>query len=72
MDYNAQFGELFQKIVFSPVEDFSVTECKSLFSLYYHSGYCLSCEQQISINNEVLVNYVTLADMSHSSTPLDQ
>ena len=72
MDCNAQFSELFQKIVFSPVENLSVTEYKSLFSLYCHSGYCLSCEQQISINNEVLVNYITLAEMLHSSTPLVQ
>ena len=51
MDCNAQFSELFQKSIFSPIEDLSVMEYKSLFSVYCHSGYCFSCEQQISINN---------------------
>ena len=51
MDCNAQFSELFQKSIFSPIENLSVMEYKSLFSVYCHSGYCFSCEQQISINN---------------------
>ena len=72
MDCNAQFSELFQKSIFSPIEDLSVTEYKSLFSLYCHCGYCFSCEQQIGINNEVLVNYITLEEILRSGTSLDQ
>ena len=49
-----------------------VTEYKNLFSLHCHSGYCFSCEQQISINNEVLVNYITLEEILRSGTSLDQ
>ena len=37
-----------------------------------HSGYCFSCEQQISINNEVIVNYITLEEILRSGTFLDQ
>ena len=40
--------------------------------MYCHSGYCFSCEQQISINNEVLVNYITLEEILSSGTSLDQ
>ena len=72
MDINAQFSELFQESVFSPIEDLSVTEYKSLFSSYYQSGNCFSCEQQISINNEVLVNYITLEEILHSGTSFNQ
>ena len=68
---NAQLSELFQKSVYSPVEHLSVTEYKILFSSNCHSGYSFYCEQEISINNEVLVNYITLEEMLHSGTPLD-
>ena len=40
--------------------------------MHCHSGYCFSCEQQISINNEVLVNYITLEEILRSGTSLDQ
>ena len=55
MDCNAQFGELFWKSVLSPIENLSVTEYKSLFSPYCRSGYCFSCEHQITTNNDVLI-----------------
>ena len=71
MDCNAQFSELFHKSLFSPVEDLSVTGCENLFSSYCHCGYYFSCEQVVSINNEVLVNYITLEEMLHSGTALD-
>ena len=72
MDCNAQLNELFQKSIFSPIGDLSVKKYKNLFSVYCHSGYCFSCEQQISINNEVLVNYITLEEILRSGTSLDQ
>ena len=40
--------------------------------MHCHSGYCFSCEQQISINNEVLVNYIALEEILRSGTSLDQ
>ena len=72
MDFNAQFSELFEKNVFSPIEDLLVTEYKSLFYFCCHSGYYFSCDQQISLNNEVLVNDITLGEILHRGTLLDQ
>ena len=72
MDCKAQFSELFQKSIFSPIEELSVMEYKSLFLFYCHSGYCFSCKQHVSVNNEVLVNYINLEEILRSGTSLDQ
>ena len=71
MDCNAQFSELLQKSVFCP-DDFSDREYKVLFSRYFHSAHCSSCDQQVSVNNEVLVNYISLEEMLQSHILLDQ
>ena len=71
MDCNAQFSELFRRNVFSPA-DFSDIEYKIIFSRYVHSGHCSLCDEQIRVNNEVLVNYISLEEILQSHIPLDQ
>lgn len=54
MNCNAQFSENFQSTVFC---DMSVSERNKIFSNYFFSVSCSTCNNNFQVSNEVLINF---------------
>ena len=59
MDCNAQFIEIFTEEVFS---DLSAHE-KNIISNYIQHAFCNFCQQHISTNTSVFINYISLREV---------
>ena len=60
MDCNAQFSEIFKEEVFS---DLSAHEKDIIISNYIQHAFCNFCQQHISTNTSVFINYISLREV---------
>ena len=66
MDFNAQFSEIFQKIVFCDSAgdiDGRAAISRELVSLFTYEAFCMDCGKHFKADNEVFVNYISLSDL---------
>ena len=66
MDFNAQFSEIFKKIVFCDSAgdiDGRAAISRELVSLFTYETFCMDCGKHFKADNEVFVNYISLNDL---------
>lgn len=66
MDCNAQFSEIFTSNVFS---NLTSSEKSKVISTYSSIGFCEYCNEDVIRNTEVLLNYVSLSQLSKLNVP---